>query len=77
MPSNCVYGGVTFRCITYSAVNQANARLFTKMLMTGFRDHFVNIRIDWSLARQQNAADAERGAAGLRPGADALRAFRA
>ena len=59
VPSTCTYGGVSFRCITYSAVNQANARMFTKLLMTGFRDHFVAIQIDWSQSRQQSAADAE------------------
>jgi hypothetical protein len=59
VPSTCTYGGVSFRCITYSAVNQANARLYTKMMMTGFRDHFISIRIDWSQARQQTATDAD------------------
>jgi hypothetical protein len=59
VPSNCTYGGISFRCITYSAVNQANARLYTKMLLTGFRDYFISIRIDWSQARQQTASDAE------------------
>ena len=59
VPSTCTYGGVSFRCITYSAVNQANARLFTKMMMTGFRDNFITIRIDWSQARQQTASDAD------------------
>lgn len=59
VPSTCTYGSVSFRCITYSAVNQANARLYTKMMLTGFRDHFIAIRIDWSPARQQTAADAD------------------
>ena len=59
VPSTCTYGGISFRCITYSAVNQANARLYTKMMMTGFRDNFISIRIDWSQARQQTASDAE------------------
>ena len=59
VPSTCTYGSVSFRCITYSAVNQGNARLYTKMLLTGYHDHFVNIRIDWSQARQQSAADAD------------------
>jgi hypothetical protein len=59
VPSTCTYGSVSFRCITYSAVNQANARLYTKMMLTGFRDHFVGIRIDWSQARQQTATDAD------------------
>ena len=59
VPSTCTYGSIAFRCITYSAVNQANARLYTKMMLTGFRDHFVSIRIDWSQARQQTASDAD------------------
>jgi hypothetical protein len=59
VPSTCTYGSQSFRCITYSAVNQGNARLFTKMLLTGYHDFFVNIRIDWSQARQQSAADAD------------------
>lgn len=59
VPSTCTYGSVSFRCITYSAVNQANSRLYTKMMMTGFRDNFVSIRIDWSQARQQTASDAD------------------
>ena len=59
VPSTCTYGSVAFRCITYSAVNQSNARLYTKMMLTGFRDHFVGIRIDWSQARQQTSADAD------------------
>ena len=59
VPSTCTYGSVAFRCITYSAVNQSNSRLYTKMMLTGFRDHFVSIRIDWSQARQQTASDAD------------------
>jgi hypothetical protein len=59
VPSTCTYGSVTFRCIIYSAVNQSNARLYTKLMMTGFRDHFISIRIDWSQARQQTATDAD------------------
>ena len=59
VPSTCTYGSVAFRCITYSAVNKSNAPLYTKMMLTGFRDHFVGIRIDWSQARQQTSADAD------------------
>jgi hypothetical protein len=59
VPSTCTYGTASFRCITYSATNQANVRLFTKLLMTGHQNHFVSIRIDWTPARQQTAADAE------------------
>jgi len=59
VPSSCTFGNIAFRCITYSAVNQANTRLYTKVMLTGFRDHFVSIRIDWSQARQQTASDAD------------------
>lgn len=59
VPSTCAYGGVTFRCITYSAVTQGNVRVHSKVLLTGYRDHFVKIRIDWSPSRQQTAADAD------------------
>ena len=59
VPSTCTFGNATFRCITYSAVNQGNARLFTKLMMTGYRDHFLQVQIDWSQARGQSAADAD------------------
>ena len=59
VPSTCTYGAVSFRCITYSGVTQANSRVFSKVLLTGFRDHFVKIRIDWAQSHQQTAADAD------------------
>lgn len=57
--STCAYGSARFRCISYSAATQANARLYTKVLVTSYRDHFVKIRIEWWPSRQQTAADAE------------------
>jgi hypothetical protein len=59
VPSACTYGALTFRCVTYSGLAQANQRVFSKLLLTGFRDHFLKIRIDWSQGHQQSAADAE------------------
>ena len=61
VPSSCTYGSVTFRCITYSAVSQANFRVFTKLLLTGYQNHFIKIRIDWgqSQSLQQTSADAD------------------
>ena len=59
VPSSCTYGSVTFRCVTYSGVTQANSRVYSKLLLTGFRDHFVKIRINWGQSYQQNAADAD------------------
>jgi hypothetical protein len=57
--STCVYGSVRFRCISFSASTPTNARLHSKVLMTGYRDHFVKIHIEWWPSRQQTAADAE------------------
>ena len=57
--STCVYGSARFRCISYSAATQFNTRLYSKVLMTGYRDHFVRIRIEWWPMRQQTAADAD------------------
>jgi len=59
VPSSCSYGPVTFRCITYSGVTQANTRVYSKLLLTGFREHFVKIRVDWAQSHQQTAADAD------------------
>ena len=59
VPSSCTYGAVTFRCISYSGITQANSRIYSKLLLTGFRDHFVKIRIDWAQSHQQSAADAD------------------
>lgn len=59
VPSTCTYGAVSFRCVTYSGMNQANSRVFSKVLLTGFRDHFVKIRVDWAQSHQQTAADAD------------------
>lgn len=59
VPSTCTYGAVTFRCISYSGITQANSRVYSKLMLTGFRDHFVKIRIDWAQSHQQSAADAD------------------
>lgn len=61
VPSSCTYGSLTFRCITFSAVTQANMRVYQKVLLTGYQQHFIKIRIDWgqSANLQQTSADAE------------------
>ncbi len=64
VPSACTYGPITFRCVVYSAATR-QGRVFSKMMMTGFRDHFLKVRIDWAQSLNQTSADADR----------ALRAF--
>ena len=57
--SNCSFGVVTFRCATLSARTPLG-RIYAKLLLTGYRDNFLKIRIDWSQAANQTAADANR-----------------
>jgi hypothetical protein len=66
VPSSCSYGGLTFRCITYSALVQRD-RMFSKLLLTGFREHFLKIRVDWSQGSGQTQADADRALAAFVP----------
>ena len=58
VPSTCVYGNVAFRCLIYSA-SGARGRFFSKLLMTGYRDYFLKIRIDWAQVLGQSSTDAE------------------
>ena len=59
VPSSCSYGGITFRCIAYSALAQRN-RVFSKLLLTGYHDHFVRIRVEWNQGANQTSAEAEK-----------------
>lgn len=62
VPSTCVYGAVSFRCLTYS-VSSPSGRLYSKLLMTGYHDNFLKIRIDWSQGAGQTPAEAEQALA--------------
>ncbi|SJZ95770.1 hypothetical protein SAMN02745126_03048 [Enhydrobacter aerosaccus] len=59
VPSSCSYGNLTFRCIVYS-VNSTGGRLFSKLLMTGYHDYFLKIRIDWAQTYGHSQADADK-----------------
>ena len=59
VPSSCTYGSLTFRCITYSAQAPASTRLYSKLLLTGYQNNFIKVRIDWGQSMQQTAADAD------------------
>lgn len=59
VPSTCTYGDIAFRCSVFSALVQRD-RVFSKLLLTGFRDYFVKIRVDWSQGSGQVSADADR-----------------
>jgi hypothetical protein len=59
VPSSCVYGSVTFRCLVVSASGQ-RGRVFSKLLMTGYNGFFLRIRVDWTQAAGQTQADADQ-----------------
>jgi hypothetical protein len=58
VPSSCSYGSIAFRCIVYS-VHSTGGRLFSKLLLTGYHDQFLKIRIDWT-SSTATQADADR-----------------
>jgi hypothetical protein len=59
VPSSCTYGSLTFRCVTYSAQTPSNTRVYSKLLLAGYQNNFVKIRIDWGQAMQHTAGDAD------------------
>jgi hypothetical protein len=60
VPAACNYGaGLVFRCTVYSA-NTGNGRLYGKLLLIGFRDHFVKIIAEWTQVTGATLAEADR-----------------
>ncbi len=59
VPSACRYGTVSFRCIVFSAMAPGGGRLFSKLLVTGYHDYFVKIRVDWAQADGRTVGDAD------------------
>ena len=47
-PANCTVGTMVFRCVTFSAIRPTDKRpVFTRLLVTGYRNYFLKIRQDW------------------------------
>ena len=59
-PSACTYGQLTFRCIVFSATSGATGRILGKVLLIGYRDHFVKIVIQWRQKDGQTSAEADK-----------------
>ena len=60
VPSACTYGAYTFRCTTFSASGGSAGRIAGKLLLIGYREHFVKIVINWTQRSGQTAADADK-----------------
>ncbi|WP_428669154.1 hypothetical protein [Reyranella sp.] len=60
VPSACTYGAYTFRCTTFSASGGNAGRISGKLLLIGYREHFLKIVINWAQRSGQTAADADK-----------------
>ena len=60
VPSACTYGQYTFRCTNFSASGGGAGRISGKLLLIGYRDHFVKIVINWMQKSGQTAAEADK-----------------
>jgi len=60
VPSACTYGQYTFRCTSFSASGGNAGRVSGKLLLIGYRDHFVKIVINWLQKSGQSPADADQ-----------------
>ena len=58
--SVCTYGAYTFRCSVFSVSGGTAGRLYGKMLLMGYREHFVKILIQWTQKSGQTATDADK-----------------
>ncbi len=47
-PSDCVIGGLIFRCITLSAIRSIDKKpIYSALMLTGYRNNFLKLRLDW------------------------------
>ena len=60
VPSACTYGQYTFRCTNFSASGGSAGRIAGKLLLIGYREHFVKIVINWVQRSGQTAAEANK-----------------
>lgn len=60
VPSACTYGAYTFRCTNFSASGGTAGRISGKLLLIGYRDHFVKIVINWVQRGGQSPAEADK-----------------
>ena len=60
-PGNCAVGGIVFRCATLSMLHlRTGTRLNTQTLVTGYRQHFLNIQATWREGSVAGQAEVDR-----------------
>jgi len=60
VPSACSYGNVNFRCSVFSAASPNAGRISGKILLMGYREHFLKIMVQWAQKSGQTTADADK-----------------
>jgi hypothetical protein len=65
-PGLCRHEPLVLNCVTFSATLASNnARILTRLLVTGHRAHFIKLRIDWAPGPAVNEAAIGRFLQGL------------
>lgn len=60
-PADCPYGAVVFRCATLAALSSDGTQpLYTRLLLTGYRNYFLKLRVDWRQGSPDDTAEVER-----------------
>lgn len=60
-PAGCAYGAVVFRCATLAAISSDGTQpLYTRLLLTGYRNYFLKLRVDWRQNSPDDTTEVER-----------------
>jgi hypothetical protein len=60
-PTSCAYGAIVFRCATLAAISSDGTQpLYTRLLLTGYRNYFLKLRVDWRQNSPADTAEVER-----------------
>jgi hypothetical protein len=60
-PGPCRVGAITLRCVSFSALRPPGDQpAFLRLMVTGYRAHFVKLRLDWTREADFGDADVER-----------------
>lgn len=59
-PDACIFGRVVFRCALFSATTESGTPIYTWVLISGQRGHYVKIRLDWPQQLPASAAGPDK-----------------
>ena len=60
-PEGCAYGAVVFRCASLAAISSDGTQpIYTRLLLTGYRNYFLKLRVDWRQNSPDDTTEVER-----------------